>query len=173
MHQRTRAMAGEQVARATAEAARMAAEETTRRSNFLSRASHELGASLDLEQGMRRLLDLVAPQMADSAALVVDADAETPAVLLRSENRGRLQTRQVTGYAELPEKLRDALQRVVREGLPLEGETVCYPLRIGERTLGALALVSGSSLITQDLVTLQELVSRAAIALDNARLYSS
>jgi signal transduction histidine kinase/CheY-like chemotaxis protein len=75
----------------------------------------------------------------------------------------------------MPEALRAALQRVVREGLPLEGETVCYPLRIGERTLGALALVSGNSppLLPQDLVTLQELASRAAIALDNARLYSS
>jgi len=174
MQQRTRAMAGEQVARATAEAARMAAEETTRRSNFLARASHELGASLDLEQGMRRLLDLVVPQMAESAALVVDADTE-PLIYIRSENHGRLQSARVAGYDALPERMCAPLQRVVREGLPIEGETVSYPLRIGERTLGALALVSHNSpdLLPQDLVTLQELVSRAAIALDNARLYSS
>ncbi|HEX6414060.1 MAG TPA: response regulator [Burkholderiales bacterium] len=172
MQQRTKAMAGEQVARARAEAARIAAEETTRRSNFLAKASHELGASLDLEHGMRRLLELVVPQMADRAALVVDAEAEKPLVFLRSENR----TDAATDYAALPENLRTALQRVVREGLPLEGETVCYPLRNGERTLGALALSSYSStpsLLPRDLVTLQELVSRAAIALDNARLYSS
>ena len=172
MQQRTKAMAGEQVARARAEAARIAAEETTRRSNFLAKASHELGASLDLEHGMRRLLELVVPQMADRAALVVDAEAEKPLVFLRSENR----TDAATDYAALPENLRTALQRVVREGLPLEGETVCYPLRNGERTLGALALSSHSStpsLLPRDLVTLQELVSRAAIALDNARLYSS
>ncbi len=172
MQQRTKAMAGEQVARARAEAARIAAEETTRRSNFLAKASHELGASLDLEHGMRRLLELVVPQMADRAALVVDAEAEKPLVFLRSDNR----TDAATDYAALPENLRTALQRVVREGLPLEGETVCYPLRNGERTLGALALSSYSStpsLLPRDLVTLQELVSRAAIALDNARLYSS
>jgi signal transduction histidine kinase len=175
MQQRTKAMAGEQVARARAEAARVAAEETTRRSNFLARASHELGASLDLEQGMRRLLELVVPQMAESAALVVDAEAEAPMLFLRAGNR----TRAAAGYAELPEELRAALQRVVREGLPLEGETVCYPLRVGDRTLGALALAQGGEegisppLLPQDLVTLQELVSRAAIALDNARLYSS
>ena len=172
MQQRTKAMAGEQVARARAEAARIAAEETTRRSNFLAKASHELGASLDLEHGMRRLLELVVPQMAERAALVVDAEAEKPLVFLRSENR----TDAATDYAALPENLRTALQRVVREGLPLEGETVCYPLRNGERTLGALALSSYSStpsLLPRDLVTLQELVSRAAIALDNARLYSS
>jgi signal transduction histidine kinase len=166
MQQRTRAMAGEQVARARAEAARAAAEETTRRSTFLARASHELGASLDLEQGMRRLLELVVPQMADSAALVVDGEADTPLVFYNAEN----QTRSVS-YADLPEPLRASLQRVVREGLPHEAEVVCYPLRAGERTLGALALTNKGS--AQDLVTLQELVGRAAIALDNARLYQS
>ena len=176
MQQRTRAMAGEQVARARAEAARISAEETTRRSNFLARASHELGATLDLEHGMRRLLELVVPQLAEAGALVVDADAEAPLVFLRTEAQGRLATHRVPSYAGLPENLRAALQRVVREGLPLEGETVCYPLRIGERTLGALALSVGAAspeLLPRDLVTLQELVSRAAIALDNARLYSS
>jgi signal transduction histidine kinase len=172
MQQRTKAMAGEQVARARAEAARIAAEETTRRSNFLAKASHELGASLDLEHGMRRLLELVVPQMAERAALVVDAEADKPLLFLRAESR----TDAVADYAELPENLRTALQRVVREGLPLEGQTVCYPLRNGERTLGALALSSQAGtpgLLPRDLVTLQELVSRAAIALDNARLYSS
>jgi len=167
MQQRTKAMAGEQVARARAEAARAAAEETTRRSNFLARASHELGASLDLEQGMRRLLDLVVPQIAETAALVVDSDSETPLVFHKAEGRTR-----AASYGELPEELRAALQRVVREGLPLEGKTVCYPLRVGDRTLGALALASADP-SAQDLVSLQELVSRAAIALDNARLYSS
>jgi signal transduction histidine kinase len=168
MQQRTRAMAGEQVARATAEAARLAAEETSRRSNFLAHASHELGASLDLEQSMRRLLELVVPQMAQAAALVVDAETETPLIFSKRDRIER-----VPGYPALPKELREALQRVVREGLPLEGSTVCYPLRIGERTLGALALTAAAGLEPRDLMTLQELASRAAIALDNARLYSS
>ena len=172
MQQRTKAMAGEQVARARAEAARNAAEETTRRSNFLARASHELGASLDLEQGMRRLLDLVVPQMADAGALVVDGETERPLLFLKEGS-----IRALDDYGSLPEALRTALQRVVRGGLPHEGdETLCYPLRAGERTLGALALFfeeSSQRLLPQDLVTLQELVGRAAIALENARLYSS
>ena len=125
MQQRTRAMAGEQVARARAEAARAAAEETTRRSNFLARASHELGASLDLEQGMRRLLDLVVPQMADGAALVVDAEADRPLLFHKKDSIER----GVRATPRCPRPLRAALQRVVREGLPHEGETVCYPLR--------------------------------------------
>src|SRR5436309_5918288 len=64
MQQRTRAMA-------EAEAARHAAEEAKRRANFLAHASQELGASLDLGQGMRRLLDLVVPHVCDVAAVTV------------------------------------------------------------------------------------------------------
>ncbi len=179
MQQRTRSMAEEKVARARAEAARAAAEDTTRRSDFLARASHELGASLDLEQGMRRLVELVVPQMADTAALVVDSELDQPFIVYRGLSPARgggIETRAAAGYADLPRKLAEALQRVVREGLPLEGETVCYPLRIGDRTLGALALGLGSAspaLLPRDLVTLQDLVGRSAIALDNARLYSS
>src|SRR5256885_11644441 len=61
MQQRTRAMA-------EAEAARHAAEEARRRANFLAHASRELGASLELEQAMRRLLELVVPHVCDVAA---------------------------------------------------------------------------------------------------------
>src|SRR5437660_8806188 len=67
MQQRTRAMA-------QAEVARQAAEEANRRANFLAHASHELGASLDLAQGMRRLLELVVPHVCDVAALTVEKE---------------------------------------------------------------------------------------------------
>jgi signal transduction histidine kinase/ActR/RegA family two-component response regulator len=98
----------------------------------------------------------------------VDAEAEKPLIFSKKD---RIEC--VADYAALPQELREALQRVVREGLPLEGATVCYPLRIADRTLGALALACAPDLAPRELVTLQELVSRAAIALDNARLYSS
>ena len=68
MQQRTRQIAEH-------EAARALAEEAKRRANFLAHASQELGASLDLEQGMRRLLDLVVPHVCDVAALTVEAHA--------------------------------------------------------------------------------------------------
>src|SRR5216110_1581215 len=71
MQQRTRLMAEERVARAQAEAARNAAEEATRRATFLAGASRELGASLDLEEGMRRLLELVVPEMAQVAVIAL------------------------------------------------------------------------------------------------------
>src|SRR5258706_274110 len=69
MQQRTRAMA-------EAEVARVSAEEARRRANFLAHASHELGASLDLEQGMRRLLDLVVPHVCDAAAVTIEKEPQ-------------------------------------------------------------------------------------------------
>src|SRR5687767_13736721 len=92
MQERTRAMAEERVARARAEAARIVAEETTRRANFLARACHELGAPMDLDQGARRLLELVVPQMADVAAYLKYVYVEAPMASLRMENDGRLET---------------------------------------------------------------------------------
>src|SRR5919109_5588 len=67
MQQRTRAMA-------ESEAARHLAEEARRRANFLAHASQELGASLDLGQGMRRLLDLVVPHVCDVAAVTIEKE---------------------------------------------------------------------------------------------------
>src|SRR6185503_10366384 len=172
MQVRTRAMAEERVALATAEAARFAAEETTRRSTFLARASHELGSSLDLEEGMRRLLALMVPDLADEAALVVDAEAGMPLFFHRAG-----ETRALRSYRDLAEPLALTLQRAIREGLPVQEKgLLAHPLRAGQHTLGALALVhraESPGLAPRDLVTLDELVGRAAIALDNARLYRS
>src|ERR687888_1614126 len=67
MQQRIRAMA-------EAEASRHAAEEQRRRANFFAHASRELGASLDLEQGMRRLLELVVPHACEVAAVRVEKE---------------------------------------------------------------------------------------------------
>jgi signal transduction histidine kinase/ActR/RegA family two-component response regulator len=172
MQVRTRALAEERVALAKAEAGRVAAEETMRRSTFLARASHELGSSLDLEEGMRRLLGLMAPDLADEAALVIDAEAGLPIFYYRAA-----ETESVPGYGKLPAPLAGALQRAVRTGLSVEESGVlAHPLRVGQTVLGALALGwrGGSpGLAPRDLVTLDELVGRAAIALDNARLYRS
>src|SRR6185503_20608256 len=157
MQVRTRQMAEERVALAKAEAGRVAAEETMRRSSFLARASHELGSSLDLEEGMRRLLGLMAPDLADEAALVIDAEAGLPIFYYRD-----VETRNVLAYPDLPAPLASALQRALRGGLAIqEPGVLAHPLRVGETILGALALGwrGGSpGLAPRDLVTLDELV---------------
>jgi len=81
---RIKQMADERVARAQAEAARTAAEENTRRADFMALASRELGASLDLEEGMRRLLDLAVPRFAPAATVLVDDEAQGRWIVLSS-----------------------------------------------------------------------------------------
>ena len=58
LQRKLRHQADERVSLAKAEAARAAAEEATRRSEYLSHASRILSASLDVRVGMRRLLEL-------------------------------------------------------------------------------------------------------------------
>ncbi|HYX65470.1 MAG TPA: hybrid sensor histidine kinase/response regulator, partial [Burkholderiales bacterium] len=159
MQSRTKAMA-------EAEAARRSAEEATRRSNFLAHASHELGASLDLEQGMRKLLDLVVPHVCDVAALRVEKEP------------GQFTT--LSAPSEfVPPPLESALERVLKQGRSSEGEaaeglsaTLCHPLLVGDRVIGACALGFAGRL-PGERGLLEELLGRSAIALDNARLYRS
>jgi signal transduction histidine kinase len=160
MQQRTRALAEH-------EAARAAAEEARRRANFLAHASQELGASLDLEQGMRRLLDLVVPHVCDVAALTVEKEP------------GKFQTISAPSPEFVPPPLAAAMKAVLAQPEVLEtGEdaglaaSLCLPLQIGERTIGALAL-GYADRAPRDRDMLEEVAGRAAIALDNARLYRS
>src|SRR5258708_8906677 len=128
MQQRTRAMA-------EGEAARVAAEEARRRANFLAHASHELGASLDLEQGMRRLVDLVVPHVCDAAAVTIEKE------------QGKLDSLSAPAADFVPAPLASAMQTVMRDPKVLEisdqaglAATPCYPLQVGDRGIRALAL---------------------------------
>jgi signal transduction histidine kinase/DNA-binding response OmpR family regulator len=158
MQQRTRAMA-------EAEAARHAAEEARRRANFLAHASRELGASLELEQAMRRLLELVVPHVCDVAALSVEKEP------------GKVDTLGAPAADFVPAPLSSALRTVLADKKPLElgadgglAAILCQPLLVGSRVVGALALgYAGREPRDRDL--LEELAGRAAIALDNAQLY--
>jgi signal transduction histidine kinase/DNA-binding response OmpR family regulator len=64
---------------ARAEADRAAAEEAKRRSEFISRVGRELSSSLDLEQSMTRLLELLVPTLGDLGLLAVTAPDSGPA----------------------------------------------------------------------------------------------
>ncbi|MEW6706900.1 MAG: response regulator [Pseudomonadota bacterium] len=189
MQRRVRRQAESRVALAAAEAARRAAEENTRRSNFLSHVSRVLGGSLDVEVGMRQLLDLVVPEVSDCAALTVVDPGQTPAraLVCRAGASGRRVTTEHP-YAELPPSLHaafaDVLDARVRIALhqpaPAGGEEApalrlpagpVFALVHGERVLGAL-LVAGKG-DTRDWPMFEELAGRAAIAFENARLYRS
>ncbi len=157
MQSRTRAMA-------EAEAARRVAEEATRRSSFLAHASHELGASLDLESGMRKLLDLLVPGVCDAAAVRVEKEP------------GHFTT--LSAPSDFPPPLAAALEASMANARIVEKEsedlsaTLGYPLPVGDRVIGACAL-GYAGRPPGDRGLLEELMGRAAIALDNARLYRS
>lgn len=198
MQRRTRLLAEERVSYIQAQAAREAAEETTRRSNFLSRASRELSASLELNAATNRLMELVTPELAELCILLVDMVDEPPAMLVRSAVTERYapETQVLPPYEDVPIELVEAFVRSTHEARLTEVEwdaeqlalrpatlagaewsvdlrnAVVVPLRLGDRPQGVLALV-GSSFTSADLATVEELASRAAIAFENAHLYLS
>ncbi|HEX6998639.1 MAG TPA: response regulator [Gammaproteobacteria bacterium] len=170
---------------ARAEADRAAAEEATRRSEFMARASRELGASLDLEQSMHKLLDMLVPSFAELAVLAVSVD-ERDIVLSRARPD---RTRSFSSLGELPGRLCQGAEEARREGrivdLRMYSRTPspwppelsfarAWPLMAGERAIGVLVLGTTNAASAQrHEPVLADLVSRAAIALDNARLYGN
>jgi signal transduction histidine kinase/DNA-binding response OmpR family regulator len=200
MQRKVRQQAREQVALAASEAARRTAEENDRRSNFLSQASRILSGSLDVTVGTRQLLELVVPQVATIAVLVLlDEQRKLDDALVAGTPPGNSQLIvENTRLAVLPEPVRQALQQALaqkqRVALPaavlprlnaasfgLSGPlalraAVAVPLMIGERSLGVLLVGSeqpDSGPSARDWAALDELASRAAIAFENANLYRS
>jgi signal transduction histidine kinase len=167
-------------AAARLEAERTAAEEATARSEFLAVASRELGASLNVDEGMERLLQMLVPGLAEYALLSVQLD---DAALVMGCGGSRARPQVVAGLDALPQPLQKALRDGRKTELAIQPpgplpERVRYvqviPLRSGERTIAMLALgharapsVHGAA----DQATIDELVGRAAIAFENARLY--
>jgi signal transduction histidine kinase/DNA-binding response OmpR family regulator len=205
LHRMTRQVqqqADERVALAREQAARAAAEETTRRSAFLAEASKVLSSSLDSEATLRGLLRLVVPYLADVGGVTLLGE---PASAWRSELAWFSAADQtvhldsLTGSDGPADEVRAALERVLNSGAAeiLEGLSVPYPpaacasggpaatgellhsaillpLQARGRTLGALSLGHGSSgrrFSSADRGLAEDLAARAAIALDNARLY--
>src|SRR5207237_3441565 len=100
-------------ASARLEAERTAAEEATRRSEFLAYASRELGASLNLDESMERFLQMLVPGLAQYALLSVNVE-EDGLVMCCDGNPARLQV--LAGVDDFPEVLRSAM----REGRKTE-----------------------------------------------------
>ena len=83
MTQQVRRQADERVALVQEQAARAAAEDATRRSNFLAEASKALSGSLDLEATVSALARLPVPFLADLGAVTVTGEPR-PAVADRT-----------------------------------------------------------------------------------------
>ena len=169
---RLRRHADERVALAAAEAARSVAEANTRRSNFLSQASQRLSASLDPDHAARHLLELLVPEFGARASVALCDDAGDPAVVFECEAApsGALRLGQ-RAASELDDgeaqAWRTTLAGAAAPAAPSEPWRL--PLISARGAIGALALWTATG--EQEIVV--ALAERAAVALENARLYRS
>jgi PAS domain S-box-containing protein len=171
---------------------------------FLAQASAALASSLDYEQTLRNVAELAVPDVADWCAVdLADArgDRRTVAVAhvdperlslaeaLRSHlpqrldpTRGMglvLRTGEALHYPEISDEMlvRSALDERHLELLRALGfrSVLIVPMRIGDRILGAMTLVSAESgrlLDELDLELAEQIAARASVAIENSRLYS-
>ena len=192
----------EQMARVAAEAGRAAAVESERRAAFLAEASRLLASSLEYEATLQRVAQLTVPEISDYCAVtMVKDDGELQCLAVAHNDPEKAAFAREAGNRYRPDS-EDPLPRVIRTGTPvlvqdindemlkaagIQGEQlevvrrlglksyIIVPLRARERTLGALTFATAESnrqLNQKDLALGEDLGRRAAIAIDNARLYN-
>ncbi len=170
MNRQLQVRAAEREALARSEAARASAEEAIHRADYLAEVSQLLSRSLDMDPTIQAMLDLAVPMLGDQA-LLAQVDAEGHVVRSQGTAGADLET--------LPGQVRQALQRAVstrqlqvsREGG--QGAALC-PLVSGGRVRGVLVLLGGAQQFDGARLALaREVADRAAIAMENARLYTA
>jgi PAS domain S-box-containing protein len=182
-------------------AARRNAEDAGERLAFLAQASEVLGSSLDYKATLATVARLAVPRLADWCAVdVVDEQGRFKRLAIAHTDPARVDevwemsrryaelpadpvphaiaTAQPHLVAEIPDQLlrafaRDAdhLERLRRFGLR---SLLIVPLPARNRVLGAITFVmaeSGRRYTEADLPLAQDLARRAALAVDNARLF--
>src|SRR3954469_7575110 len=168
---------------------------------FLTRAGMVLAGSLNYEQTLAHVVDLVVPEIADWCGVYIPdtgegdereitsrlADPELERMLIEIRRRRRdggdgseslrvLRTGQsilATDVAGLPAGARDPGRRAGVQRLGARSYMI-VPLRARGRGIGALTLLStreGRHYGEQDLAFAETLGERFALAIDNARLY--
>jgi PAS domain S-box-containing protein len=186
---------------AAEQAARAAAEKAQERLAFLATASAEVTASLDYRRTLQSLVNLAVPRLADwcfvdvlqdddthvrvALAYADPADAEIARELQQPSPAGERigvahvlkggrsilvdhYTDDVLSEIGVAEERRELLRRIQPTS------HMIVPLRTRGRVLGALVLVatrSGRVYDVEDLHLAEELAGRAAVAIDNARLF--
>ncbi|HEX7831113.1 MAG TPA: histidine kinase dimerization/phospho-acceptor domain-containing protein, partial [Thermoanaerobaculia bacterium] len=170
---------------------------------FISHASELLATSLSHIETMRNLARLCVPAMGDWCAVHIGADENyerlaiehrDPAKLRMLEDLGRLArpapdkdaiysvltTRKTQLVAEFPEETLRALSLTSVQFELLQNlgfrSWIIAPMIARGRVLGALTVVCGESgrrYSEQDVPLIEDLARRAAVAIDNARLYEA
>ncbi|MDP9346544.1 MAG: SpoIIE family protein phosphatase [Actinomycetota bacterium] len=169
---------------------------------FFSRAGMVLAGSLDLEETLARVVDLVVPEVADWCGLLLvaeegaereitsrhpDPELEEMIVVMRRRRRTNPETSEslrviATGESILATDVRgiavpDATeeQRVKMARLAARSYMI-VPFVVRGRAIGSLTLLStreGRHYAAADLVFAESLGERVALAIENARLYEA
>ena len=168
------------------------------RAAFLAQASSLLASSLDYEETLGNVARLAVPEVADWCAVDlfdgvgerqpvavahVDPERLSLAAELRRYEPGALQRVFAAGesllYPEVPDALlvEAAVDERHLELLRTVGlrSALAVPMRLGQRILGALTLVtseSGRVLGESDVRLAEQVAAQAAVAIENSRLYS-
>lgn len=182
--------------------ARLAAETAERRSNFLAEAGRVLSASLDYQSTLTRVAELAVPTVADFCAVYVEEPgirSRPVAVAYFDPQAIDLARRFAAEYADCvtqPDKpgacsvlqtclpgAMDSVETDPRDGCCAYRDlarrlslstSLAIPLVAREHAHGVVlfAYRSGGKDLAADLALAQDLASRAALAVDNARLYT-
>jgi signal transduction histidine kinase len=173
MNRQLQVQAAAREALARSEAARAAAEEAIHRADYLSEAGQQLSRSLHIEDTIKALFDVAVPMLADKAVLAM---ANADGTVGRIESYPWSPT---DAPETMPHSLRAALTAVLEKKqfqMWRDGDEVAAicPLLAGGRVLGALILQAPAARMDSSRVALaKEVVSRASIAMENARLYTA
>jgi signal transduction histidine kinase len=165
----------------------MVAEHAVPRSAFLADLSKLLASSLDYETTLRNVARAPLPEFADWCVVdVLDDDGSIQRLAVahieaRQEaliwQVARACTPQTTAIEGMTMVLRAGRAQLIQtENEPMWSELgagggIIAPMLVGERVLGALSLGAGRDYCEADLAFAEELASRCAQALENARLY--
>jgi signal transduction histidine kinase len=173
MNRQLQVQAAAREALARSEAARAAAEDAIHRADYLAEASRILSRSLNLDETVAAVLDLCVPLLGERAILGL---ADPQGGVRRLEMHPAPKADDLEAFSS---ELRAAADQVIREKqfrLWRKGEraaAIC-PLMAGDEVRGALALLGEVESFDSNRVSLiREMASRAAIAMENARLYTA
>ena len=178
MTQQVKRQADERIALAEERTKRAAAEEANRWLSFLAQAGAVLGQSLDHDITARVIVGSPIPVLADAVTLVIPQETTGPIVFMARPGEESPRIEEYVDPDSIDQTVREAIAgildgRSTPSELSESGTVLALPFKARGRTFAALALSRpettpfGSTEIT----VAKAFVSRAAIALDNARLH--
>jgi len=176
MTEQLKRQAEERVALAEEQARRAAAEAANLRAVFLADAGKSMVRSLDLETTANTILDLMVPDLGDFAVLRLSAAGGDTVHVRGGEAPGASADIEASVTPSMERAIRSLGSQLVIESRGTEAivRGVACPLHARGTTLGVLAVAVGGAREAYDpvrIMMVEDLCTRAAIAIDNCLLY--